>query len=177
MIVTEEREKQQVRGAASATALFGSFHPPSREKKKKHTHRYDSIFVFHLLFSLFFRFSSPQFLFSLFCTPFLLSTMSLEGRNIIIGGKYKLGRKIGAGSFGEIYLGKYHGLLLSFLSIFDQMKTNATLIRFLCLSDNGDNTRDIYYIRTQWAVCVCVHAFLLSFTIAIETCRLTHLCC
>lgn len=147
------------------------------KRKKKHTHRYDSIFVFHLLFSLFFRFSSPQFLFSLFCTPFLLSTMSLEGRNIIIGGKYKLGRKIGAGSFGEIYLGKYLGLLLSFLSIFDQMKTNATLIRFLCLSDNGDNTRDIYYIRTQWAVCVCVHAFLLSFTIAIETCRLTHLCC
>ena len=33
--------------------------------------------------------------------------MSLEGRDIIIGTKYKLGRKIGAGSFGEIYLGLF----------------------------------------------------------------------
>ncbi|KAL0080819.1 kinase-like domain-containing protein [Phycomyces blakesleeanus] len=31
--------------------------------------------------------------------------MALEGRDIRIGNKYKLGRKIGAGSFGEIYLG------------------------------------------------------------------------
>ncbi|ORZ23247.1 kinase-like domain-containing protein [Absidia repens] len=31
--------------------------------------------------------------------------MSLEGQGIRIGNKYKLGKKIGAGSFGEIYLG------------------------------------------------------------------------
>lgn len=146
-------------------------------EKRKKTHTYTTPSLFSICYSLSFSASLLPSFSSLSFAPHFLSTMSLEGRNIIIGGKYKLGRKIGAGSFGEIYLGKYLGLLLSFLSIFDQMKTNATLIRFLCLSDNGDNTRDIYYIRTQWAVCVCVHAFLLSFTIAIETCRLTHLCC
>lgn len=37
--------------------------------------------------------------------------MSLEGREILIGTKYKLGRKIGAGSFGEIYLGNESHIL------------------------------------------------------------------
>ena len=32
----------------------------------------------------------------------------------IIGGKYKLGRKIGRGSFGEIFLGLCHSHLYSF---------------------------------------------------------------
>jgi casein kinase I family protein HRR25 len=31
--------------------------------------------------------------------------MSLEKRNICVGNQFKIGKKIGAGSFGEIYSG------------------------------------------------------------------------
>ena len=30
-----------------------------------------------------------------------------------VGGKYRLGRKIGSGSFGDIYLGEWGGMMIS----------------------------------------------------------------
>jgi hypothetical protein len=39
--------------------------------------------------------------------------MTLEGRGI---GQFRLGKKIGAGSFGEIYIGKYHNTFTPFSS-------------------------------------------------------------
>ena len=37
--------------------------------------------------------------------------------DLVIGGKFKLGRKIGSGSFGELYLGIYLGYLLPFSNL------------------------------------------------------------
>ena len=44
-----------------------------------------------------------------FCAIFLV--LSLSGMELRVGNKYRLGRKIGSGSFGDIYL----GLLISLL--------------------------------------------------------------
>lgn len=32
---------------------------------------------------------------------------------VVVGGKFKLGRKIGSGSFGELYLGMFHLFVLT----------------------------------------------------------------
>ena len=36
----------------------------------------------------------------------------------MIGGKYKLGRKIGSGSFGELYLGTFHIFYAYYMVVF-----------------------------------------------------------
>jgi len=36
----------------------------------------------------------------------------------VIGGKYKLGRKIGSGSFGELYLGTFHIFYAYYMVVF-----------------------------------------------------------
>lgn len=46
----------------------------------------------------------------------------------IIGGKYKLGRKIGSGSFGEIFLGLCHSHLYSFGFKIDSYLTFLVLL-------------------------------------------------
>lgn len=40
----------------------------------------------------------------------------------VVGGKFKIGRKIGAGSFGELYLGKSLPLLSPYLILLFKFK-------------------------------------------------------
>ena len=41
----------------------------------------------------------------------------MSGMELRVGNKYRLGRKIGSGSFGDIYLGNWYQLQLYFLII------------------------------------------------------------
>ena len=50
------------------------------------------------------------FILSVITDNFELCVYILVDMDIRIAGKYKLGRKIGSGSFGDIYLGKILGL-------------------------------------------------------------------
>jgi hypothetical protein len=57
--------------------------------------------------------------------------MTLEGRGI---GQFRLGKKIGAGSFGEIYIGKYHNTFTPFSSFCLLHSLVALLINRLIFS-------------------------------------------
>lgn len=48
---------------------------------------------------------------------------------IRIGNKYRLGKKIGAGSFGDIYLGKLYWHNISFLNSFPPLRSSFHFIR------------------------------------------------
>ena len=49
-----------------------------------------------------------------------------ESMELRVGGKYRLGRKIGSGSFGDIYLGKLDSNILLVLK-------KAQYLQYLCL--------------------------------------------
>lgn len=38
----------------------------------------------------------------------------MDKKGLKLGGKYKIGKKLGAGAFGEVYLGKLHLLFHSY---------------------------------------------------------------
>lgn len=61
-----------------------------------------------------------------------------------VGNKYRLGRKIGSGSFGEIYLGRFYFVFLFFL------------IEFLLLDSGVFVFTDLVLIWVFF-LCVCVY--------------------
>lgn len=78
---------------------FAGTHTPFLPRRK--TKINILLFLSHHQYSSFLSFFLSFFLY----TPY---PMALEGWDVRIGNKYKLGKKIGAGSFGEIYLGKLY---------------------------------------------------------------------